>query len=54
MTWDEAKEAEGCDCPRSDAWKCLRLRRPNASDQVACHCRCHRYIVTEKGVSRGR
>jgi hypothetical protein len=52
VTWQSEQERLGCQCLRSDAWRCNNERiAVGTGDQrrVSCPCECHRYLHA-KGV----
>jgi hypothetical protein len=49
VTWEEVKAEQRCNCPASDAWRCARALR--MCGQIACHCRCHKYVQLSRTVN---
>lgn len=46
ITWDTERDRVGCQCVRSDAWRCNSERIALGTGdrgRVSCACECHRY-----------
>ena len=48
VTWESETGRLGCQCLRSDAWRCNNERRARgiALGSIGCPCECHRYVHT--------
>lgn len=46
-TWDGETARLGCQCLRSDAWRCNNARLAAGTGdagRISCPCECHRYV----------